>query len=70
LLDVDNFKQINDRLGHATGDAALVHLAEVVRTVMRPQDMLARYGAKNSSSCFPTPGSLRASKPCSACSAS
>lgn len=46
LLDVDNFKQINDRLGHATGDAALVHLAEVTRSVMRPQDMLARYGGE------------------------
>jgi diguanylate cyclase len=46
LLDVDNFKQINDRLGHATGDAALVHLADVVRSVMRPQDMLARYGGE------------------------
>ena len=46
LLDVDNFKQINDRLGHDSGDAALVHLADVVRTVMRPQDMLARYGGE------------------------
>ncbi|MGL4435411.1 MAG: GGDEF domain-containing protein, partial [Giesbergeria sp.] len=46
LLDVDNFKQINDRLGHDTGDAALVHLAGVVRTVMRPQDQLARYGGE------------------------
>ncbi len=46
LLDVDNFKQINDRLGHATGDAALVHLASVVRSVLRPQDMLARYGGE------------------------
>ena len=46
LLDLDNFKQINDRLGHDTGDAALVHLAEVVRSVMRPQDMLARYGGE------------------------
>lgn len=46
LLDVDNFKQINDRLGHETGDAALVHLANVVREVMRPQDMLARYGGE------------------------
>lgn len=46
LLDVDNFKQINDRLGHATGDEALVHLANVVRSVMRPQDMLARYGGE------------------------
>ncbi len=46
LLDVDNFKQINDRLGHATGDAALLHLADVVRSVMRPQDLLARYGGE------------------------
>lgn len=46
LLDVDNFKTINDRLGHAGGDAALVHLAEVTREVMRPQDLLARYGGE------------------------
>lgn len=46
LLDVDNFKQINDRLGHATGDAALLHLADVARAAMRSQDMLARYGGE------------------------
>ena len=46
LLDVDNFKSINDRLGHDTGDAALVHLANVARSAMRPQDMLARYGGE------------------------
>ncbi|MFN4121531.1 GGDEF domain-containing protein [Acidovorax sp.] len=46
LLDVDNFKTINDRLGHAGGDAALVHLAQVTREVMRPQDLLARYGGE------------------------
>ena len=46
LLDVDNFKQINDRLGHDIGDAALVHLADIVREVMRPQDMLGRYGGE------------------------
>ncbi|GAB3363255.1 MULTISPECIES: GGDEF domain-containing protein [Giesbergeria] len=46
LLDVDNFKQINDRLGHDIGDAALVHLADVVREIMRPQDMLGRYGGE------------------------
>ena len=46
LLDVDNFKSINDRLGHETGDAALVHLANVARSAMRPQDMLARYGGE------------------------
>ena len=46
LLDVDNFKAINDRLGHETGDAALVHLAHTARRAMRPQDMLVRYGGE------------------------
>ena len=46
LLDVDNFKSLNDRLGHAGGDAALIHLAQVTREVMRPQDLLARYGGE------------------------
>lgn len=46
LLDLDNFKAINDRLGHSSGDQALVHLATVAREVMRPQDMLARYGGE------------------------
>lgn len=46
LLDLDNFKALNDRLGHAAGDAALVHLTQVTREVMRPQDMLARYGGE------------------------
>lgn len=46
LLDIDNFKKINDKLGHATGDAALTHLATVTREVMRPQDTLARYGGE------------------------
>ena len=46
LLDVDNFKLINDRLGHSHGDSALVHLADVVRSVVRPQDVLARYGGE------------------------
>ena len=46
LLDIDNFKTINDRLGHSGGDAALVHLTQVTRDVMRPQDLLARYGGE------------------------
>ena len=46
LLDIDNFKKLNDTLGHATGDAALTHLAAVARECMRPQDTLARYGGE------------------------
>jgi len=46
LLDIDNFKKLNDSLGHAAGDAALTHLASVTREAMRPQDTLARYGGE------------------------
>jgi diguanylate cyclase len=46
LLDIDNFKKINDTLGHATGDEALRHLATVARECMRPQDTLARFGGE------------------------
>ena len=46
LLDIDNFKKLNDTMGHATGDSALAHLAKVARENMRPQDTLARYGGE------------------------
>jgi diguanylate cyclase len=46
LLDIDNFKKLNDSMGHATGDVALTHLATVTREVMRPQDTMARYGGE------------------------
>jgi len=46
LLDIDNFKKLNDTRGHATGDAALSHLATVTRECLRPQDTLARYGGE------------------------
>jgi diguanylate cyclase (GGDEF)-like protein len=43
-LDLDHFKQLNDRLGHAVGDAALVHLVESMRPNLRGSDLLARLG--------------------------
>ena len=46
LLDIDNFKLLNDRLGHDVGDGALVHLADVTRRHIRPSDTLARYGGE------------------------
>ena len=46
LLDVDNFKKLNDSLGHDAGDAALVHLVTVIRETLRPQDTLARFGGE------------------------
>jgi diguanylate cyclase len=46
LLAIDNFKKLNDSIGHSAGDAALVHLAKVVEEVVRPDDTLARYGGE------------------------
>jgi len=46
LLDIDNFKKLNDRLGHESGDAALIHLVNVSRQNLRPGDTLARYGGE------------------------
>lgn len=44
ILDLDNFKTINDVFGHATGDEALKKLAECMKSQKRIPDILARYG--------------------------
>ncbi|MFH7041453.1 diguanylate cyclase [Paucibacter sp. JuS9] len=46
LLDIDHFKSINDRHGHAGGDAALVHLVRELRQELRPADVLGRLGGE------------------------
>lgn len=46
MLDIDNFKKLNDTLGHDAGDAALIHLVSVIRDTLRPQDTLARFGGE------------------------
>ena len=44
LLDIDQFKQVNDRLGHVAGDAALADAATILQSSIRKGDFLARYG--------------------------
>jgi two-component system cell cycle response regulator len=46
LLDVDHFKQINDRFGHNTGDAVLVELGRHLRSQVRASDITARWGGE------------------------
>lgn len=46
MLDIDHFKRINDKHGHDAGDAMLVHLSTVIKSVMRETDVLVRYGGE------------------------
>jgi diguanylate cyclase (GGDEF)-like protein len=44
MIDVDRFKQVNDAFGHAAGDAVLMTVAELCRSVRRAGDVMGRFG--------------------------
>jgi diguanylate cyclase (GGDEF)-like protein len=46
MVDLDHFKAVNDRHGHLAGDAALRHVARMLRRTVRQSDWLARYGGE------------------------
>jgi diguanylate cyclase len=46
LIDLDDFKALNDRHGHLAGDQVLVHLVRVLHESMRPSDALCRFGGE------------------------
>ncbi len=46
FIDLDHFKQINDRFGHQAGDEALVHCARIILENTRHSDLVARYGGE------------------------
>ena len=53
-MDLDNFKQINDTLGHAAGDKILQQIARLLSGMVRLSDLLVRMGGANSWPFFPT----------------
>jgi diguanylate cyclase len=46
LIDIDDFKQINDNYGHQYGDNVLVKLVSVAKDTLRPSDIIARFGGE------------------------
>ena len=55
MIDIDHFKKINDRIGHAGGDNALKHAAEVLRSAAPKEALLARLGGEEFGLLFAIP---------------
>src|SRR5690606_12512428 len=60
MIDVDNFKVINDRYGHGIGDHVLRHVAGVLRQSLRPDSLIVRYGGDEFCALVPVPGEATA----------
>ncbi|ALQ50076.1 GGDEF domain-containing protein [Nitrosomonas ureae] len=56
LLDIDNFKQLNDTHGHHVGDDALKYLVEAVKETVRRDDVISRYGGEEFAILLPNSG--------------
>ncbi len=52
LVDIDDFKRVNDTLSHQLGDAVLRTVAEIFRGFVREDDLVARYGGEEFLSSF------------------
>jgi len=56
MIDIDHFKQINDRFGHGTGDRIIAFVAETIRLHVRTDDFVGRYGGEEYSVVFVSRG--------------
>ena len=57
LIDLDNFKRVNDTFGHLAGDDVLTEVGHRMRAALRPDDLLARYGGEEFLLALPNVGS-------------
>jgi diguanylate cyclase (GGDEF)-like protein len=46
MIDIDNFKNVNDSYGHDAGDKAIVTLADILRSSINPRDIVSRFGGE------------------------
>jgi diguanylate cyclase (GGDEF)-like protein len=60
MMDADNFKQINDRLGHAYGDQVIIRIAQVLKQIFEGNALIGRVGGDEFSIFMETPNSTRA----------
>ena len=62
MLDLDDFKLVNDTFGHVYGDHVLVHVADLVRSTLRASDVAARYGGDEFALILPETGREEAAR--------